>query len=302
MSSAFFGLRQPEAGNEVRSGPLVPQGGTGFTLVELLVVMAVIAILAALLLPTLARAKAKALGIGCLNNTHQLGTAWVMYADEHNGRLAYNLGGDALTRGVAARTPLNWVNNIMTWELDSDNTNTATITEASLAPYISKVVNSYRCPSDHVLSDVQRRAGMVARIRSYSMNAMVGDAGTLTATGFNRNNPAYLQFFSLATVPQPASIFVFLDEHPDSINDGYFVNRADYWQWIDLPASYHNGAASFSFADGHSEMHRWQCALTKQPAQPDLLQLGGAPLLPLYVPAGQRADFYWVVDRMSVER
>src|SRR6058998_710840 len=82
-----------------------------FTLIELLVVVAIISILAAILLPALRRAKAKAQGTFCLNNTRQLGLAWIVYADEHSGRLAYNLGGDAKSRTVAERTNINWVNN-----------------------------------------------------------------------------------------------------------------------------------------------------------------------------------------------
>jgi len=267
-----------------------------FTLIELLVVVAIIAILASLALPALSRAKAKAQGILCLNNTRQLGLAWVLYADDHNGHLAYNLGGDVKIRGVAPATYLNWVNNVLNWELKPDNTNLATIKEASLGPYSSKAANIYRCPSDNVLSAIQRSAGWSQRVRSYSMNAMIGDAGDLSMTGYNRNNPDYVQFFNLSTIPEPAKIFVFLDEHPDSINDGYFINKAYYWEWVDLPASYHNGAASFSFADGHSETHRWRFSSTKPPSQPD-----GAPL-PMKLLKSEWADFDWVIDRMSVDR
>src|SRR2546426_8738 len=143
-----------------------------FTLIELLVVIAMIGILASLLLPALARSKAKAQGIYCgMGNARQLGLGWLIYADDHNGRLPYNLGGDFNRTTVAPKTPLNWVNNILNWELDPDNTNTTTITEASLADYISDVVNVYRCPADHTLSDIQKRAGWQRRIRSYSMNA-----------------------------------------------------------------------------------------------------------------------------------
>ena len=261
-------------------GPSSSARGRAFTLIELLVVIAIIAILASLLLPALARAKAKAQGILCLNNTRQLGLAWVLYADDHNGHLAYNLGGDVKIRGVAPATYLNWVNNVLNWELKPDNTNLATIKEASLGPYTSKAANVYRCPSDNVLSGIQRSAGWAQRVRSYSMNAMIGDAGDLSVTGYNRNNPDYVQFFNISAIPEPSKIFVFLDEHPDSINDGYFINKAYDWEWIDLPASYHNGAASFSFADGHSETHRWRLDSTKPPSQPDAAPLPPRPAAP----------------------
>ena len=277
-----------------------PENGRrgGFTLIELLVVIAIIAILASLLLPALTKARERAYGIACLNNTRQLATAWVLYADDHEGRLAYNLGmGANPARGaISPKTNLNWANSVLTWDLDSDNTNTATLTEASLGEYTSRSVNIYRCPSDHVLSVRQRNAGWSGRVRSYSMNAMIGDAGEFSKGGYNQNNPDYLQFFKLSNIPQPSQIFVFLDEHPDSINDGYFLNKAYYREWIDLPASYHNGGAAFSFADGHSESRRWVNEITKRPARPD------AAGLPFYVPLDQIADFKWVVDHMSVDR
>jgi len=274
-----------------------PHGGGlagAFTLVELLVVVAMIAVLAAMLLPAISKAKVRTQGVACLNNNRQLATAWLLYADDHNDRLAYNLGGPNRT-SVAMRTNLNWVNNILNWALHSDNTNTATITEASLAPYANRVASIYRCPSDHALSAIQRQAGWSGRVRSYSMNAMVGDAGELSVTGVNVNNPEYVQFFRLASIPRPANIFVFLDEHPDSINDGYFLNKAEYHEWVDLPASYHNGAATFSFADGHSQLRHWEHARTKKPPHPD------AAHLPLYVPSTESADFNWVVSHMSIE-
>jgi len=221
----------------------------------------------------------------------------VMYADEHSGRLPYNLGGDATGRSIAPRNNLNWVNNIMTWELDSDNTNTATITESGLGSYASKRATIYRCPGDMALSAVQRDASWTARVRSYSMNAMIGDAGDVSITGSNLNNTNYVQFFNSSAIPTPAGIFVFLDEHPDSINDGYFLNKAYSGQWFDLPASYHNGAASFSFADGHSETHRWLYGSTIRAAAQD-----AALPLPRPIPPEERADLKWIIQRMSVEK
>jgi prepilin-type N-terminal cleavage/methylation domain-containing protein/prepilin-type processing-associated H-X9-DG protein len=278
---------------------LSPKGGErAFTLIELLVVIALIAILASILLPVFGKAKARAQGIACLNNTRQLAVAWLLYADDHADRLPYNLGGDASRSTVAVRTNLNWVNGIMDWSLSADNTNTAMLTEAALGGYANKAISIYRCPSDHVLSSKQREAGWSERVRSYSMNAMIGDAGELSQTGVNTNNPYYVQFFKLSLIPRPSGIFVFLDEHPDSINDGYYLNKVNrnYREWVDLPASYHDGAAAFSFADGHSQIQRWAYARTRQPARPD-----GAEL-PLDVPSAEASDYDWVVAHMSVYR
>ncbi|MGC3960552.1 MAG: prepilin-type N-terminal cleavage/methylation domain-containing protein [Verrucomicrobiota bacterium] len=267
----------------------------GFTLVELLIVIALIATLAALLLPVLQQARARATGYQSINNTRQLVFAWMLYADDHNGRLPYNLGGAGGGKNPAMKTDANWVNNNLTWELDSDNTNTATLTEASLGPYVNRVNQIYRCPNDKVLSNVQRQAGWSQRVRSYSMNAMIGDAGELTDQGVNENNPHYVQFFRITDIPQPADIFVFVEEHPDSINDGYFLNRYYVNHWIDLPSSDHNGAAPFAFADGHAQLHRWVENSTQQPLQPDAVEF------PLAISASQTTDLNWVLTHTSIK-
>lgn len=265
----------------------------GFTLVELLVVIAVIAILAAIVLPTLARAKARVNSIMCVNNVRQLIFAWHLYSHDQRDRLAYNLGGDALRHTVAPFNPLNWVNGVMDWELTADNTNSALMMKSSLAAYCYNNPRVYRCPSDFALSDVQRAAGWTERVRSYSMNAMVGDAGELTTSGQNVNNPGYKQFFKLPQIPAPANIFVFIDEHPDSINDGYFLMQWNYpFEWVDLPASFHNDSSALAFADGHCETHQWRDASTLAPARPDAADLPRA--------VTNKTDFIWLLQRTSV--
>lgn len=294
MNTSYKNLRQngfPERGR-----------GGGFTLIELLVVIAIIAVLAALLLPALSKARETAHGIACMNNTRQLGGAWTLYADDHDGRLAYNLGMSASGMGIGTvgaaspKTNSNWANNILDWTTsNTDNTNTATLTEASLGQYVSWSVKVYRCPSDRVLDGPQKQAGWSARVRSYSMNAMVGDAGPMSRSGYNNSNPSHVQLFKLSAILKPAEVFVFLDEHPDSIDDGYFLNRASYARWYDLPASYHNGAAAFAFADGRSTIHRWLDETTKPPSKPY------ATSLPMNVPSNQRTDLNWVLEHMGLD-
>lgn len=284
----------------------------GFTLVELLVVIVVIAIIAGILLPTLARSKERAQAIFCLKNTRELTVAWIMYADEHNGALAYNLAAPAKAAAVASAIPsflnnspkmtMNWADNVLSWGLDPDNTNAAKMVQSGLGPYLSREALVYHCPSDHALSDLQRNAGWQGRVRSYSMNAMIGNAGPLTRYNSNPNNPDYIQFLNMGSISQPANVFVFLDEHPDSIRDGYFMNRAYSLEWLALPGSYHDGGACLSFADGHSEVHHWHSSTTTPPPVPFAANLPRKIPTSAQAAASQLADFYWVISHMSVER
>lgn len=259
--------------------PILNPGPLGFTLIELLVVIAIIAILASLLLPTLSHAKAKAQGIGCLNNIKQLSMAWFLYADENDNYLVSNHGVDE-TR--ASRQ--NWVNNVQDWTANEENTNLVYLTGGKLAQFLNYSTAVFKCPADRSI------AACGPRIRSISMNSLVGNPGVLT----NRFNPDYLQFLKSSDFLRPANIFVFMDEHPDTINDGFFMNRLNDYQWGNLPGSYHNRGANLSFADGHIEGHRWVVSDTVRAAEH-----GGAPGPINAVPP---TDFQWLKDRASVIR
>jgi prepilin-type N-terminal cleavage/methylation domain-containing protein/prepilin-type processing-associated H-X9-DG protein len=272
---------------------IAPRARQAFTLVELLVVIAIIAILASLLGPAIARASGSGRQIACANDLRQLGLAWMVYAQDHNDRLAYNLGGTEIKQLNKREQYYNWANSLLNWELDSSNTNDFLNTHASLGSYVAANPRIFRCPSDNVLSGLQRGAGWSHRSRTYSMNAMVGDAGEFTRGGTNVNNPAYRQYMTLSEIPHPTQIFSFIEEHPHSINDGYFLNKGYSTEWYDLPASFHNGGANLSFADGHQELRRWQRDSTKKPAKPDVAAL------PLELAADDLADLKWVVSRMS---
>ncbi|MCW5558115.1 MAG: type II secretion system protein [Verrucomicrobiae bacterium] len=267
-----------------------------FSLPELLVVLAVIGLLASLLLPGVMRTRGKGHDVACRNHLRQLAIATQLYTADSQGLLPYNLGAADTKNSVKYGGYRNWANNVLSWELDEDNTNTLWLARGGLGPYLGGVAEVFRCPVDRVVSDLQHDAGWTRRVRSFSMNAMIGNAGEFSYEGRNVNNPGHTQFFKEADVPAPARIFVFIEEHPDSINDGYFLNRLGQREWFDLPASWHAGSANLTFADGHAESRRWVSATTRPPPRPD------AARLPLAVASGLDADFDWLMERTTVVR
>jgi prepilin-type processing-associated H-X9-DG protein len=205
----------------------------------------------------------KAQAAYCVGNSRQLMLAWIQYYGDNNDQLVNNFGGLFAANEEKNKTYNNWVNDVMTWAVNDPLGNRVDnldgITQAPFFKYAGNI-NIYRCAADHYVSAAQSGAGISARPRSYSMNMFFGanrpgDTGTV-----NNTFSDYTQFLKASTIVNPSQLFVTCDEHPDSINDGFLQTdpHPTSTAWNDLPATYHDGACGFAFADGHAVIHKFR--------------------------------------------
>jgi prepilin-type N-terminal cleavage/methylation domain-containing protein/prepilin-type processing-associated H-X9-DG protein len=234
-----------------------------FTLIELLVVIAIVAILAALLLPVLNKGKQKAWQTGCQNNVRQVQLGWTMYAHDFNDNLPHNSAGAGA--GLTSDNP-GWVAGNMWLNSDygqdlTESTNLDFLVGGqyvqfgSIGGYIKNPA-VYRCPADSSLVTIGGQD--YPRVRSISMNNYMGAP----------EPPGFRCFMKMQQIvaPGPADAWVFIDENANSINDGLFaVDAASQFAIADYPAIYHNTGSSISFADGHTEFHKWLEPTTRLP-------------------------------------
>jgi prepilin-type processing-associated H-X9-DG protein len=214
-----------------------------------------------MLLPALAKAKTKAQGIMCMNNTKQLMLAWRLYVDDQNGKIppafSTKAGNNVWVYGIQ-----DWAGgNRDNWDM------TNTLMRGVVWNYTGKSAKIYKCPADIFPT----KAPVRERLRSNSINAFAGmNDGQVTWFG---GPPKHRMFLNDADFVAPSDTWVFVDEHPDSINDGFFcvdmtkAPNAGSAVLPDGPASYHNGACGFAFADGHSEIKKWRDKRTVQPVR-----------------------------------
>ena len=271
-------------------------GAAGFTLIELAVVIATVAVLAALLLPALAGTRPNTQAMQCMENQRQLILAWQMYAQDNSDILPPN---DYPYTTVVARdgTVKNWVFGTMYRIIDAIDApglgrgiqvNPAL---TSLAPYNTNPA-VYKCPADTYLMQG------FPRQRSVSMNGAVGtrwwSAGVGTGAPapppsvkpgdplgggwlvapYNDSQTTYRTYgkTSAMTKPGTSMTWIIMDENPQTINDGSMAVCMQPYL-VDYPANSHNGGAGLSFADGHAEVHKWVDAF----ANPSLSGATGGP-------------------------
>jgi len=282
----------------LKKGQGRPEVRKGFTLIELLVVIAIIAILAGMLLPALSKSKTKAQGIQCMNNHRQLMLAWRMYAEESLDQLPY-----AYCEGDAIKRKYAWVNGILDYDgNNASNWDPEKDIKQSLLWKFVKNTAVYKCPADN--STVNARGVIKPRVRSMSMLNYVGGNGDLPFNNYSQDGwPAnvwrvYRKLGDM-TSPGPSKTFVLLDEREDSINDAFYCVQMNGYPTqpaqnvlVDTPAAYHNNAGGFSFADGHSEIHKWQDARTRPP-----LKKGQIGQNNISCPGNP--DVYWLQDHST---
>ena len=260
--------------------PLARQHRSAFTVVELVAVIALVALWAAVLLPALAKAKPSNQSVQCRNNVRQLARAWSMYAADNNDIL--------LSSGyVAART--NWVAGYLDFSSNPSNWDiTRDIVNSPIWPYLGSNGPTFRCPSDP--STVMLSGQRKPRVRSYSMSHVFGSGNWLPW-------PFWRVYAKLSEIIVPANTFVFLDEHSDSINDGQFANAMSADRIVDFPGSFHyNGGCGIAFADNHAETHDWLGSRIRPPYR-------GNGNLVLNVTSGDSAaDVSWLAQNTTVAR
>ncbi|HEV2352957.1 MAG TPA: hypothetical protein VGR89_01835 [Puia sp.] len=247
-----------------------------------------------MILPALARAKQKTQGIYCMNNTKEITLAWNMYASDNNDHLVWNSdgGNDGKQKGNEA-----WVAGWLDFTTSPDNTNitylvdhTVNLYGAYLGPYIKNPA-AFKCPADQ--SQVRIAGQSLSRVRSVSMNNYVGTPAQVRPTGLWTGTSRYTQCKTYAQIKSPVDMFVLLDERSDSINDGWYASDPDtMWQVVDFPASYHGNAAGYSFADGHSEIHRFH-----DPRTMPVLKQGQLMTLNVSLPGDQ--DVLWMAQHAA---
>ncbi|MFA5292127.1 MAG: prepilin-type N-terminal cleavage/methylation domain-containing protein [Phycisphaerae bacterium] len=240
----------------------------GFTLVELLVVVSIIALLLAMLLPSLNKAREMGRTIMCENNLKQLGTAWYAYAMANDGRLVCALNYRSDDEGDVLRVNYSryaWVwapTDPVTGKTIKDNVKPTIeqekegIKRGKLFSYASDL-NVFHCSDD--------KSG---HFRSYSIpDTMNGEQTFIPKSSTYAK--AWDSLTNLVQIRRPSEKYVMVEEtDPRNYNmDSWMpdINKTDMTISADPITVRHSRSSRscFAFADGHAMQRSWSIELSK---------------------------------------
>ena len=253
----------------------------GFSQVDLLAVLVVLALLGLLLTPALARTRVTDQGLQCRNNLRQLIRAWQMYADENSGKLP---------------NCFDWVEGWLDYSAgNSDNTNINYLLNGLLGPYV-KDPTAFKCPAD--MSQGVFGTLKLPRVRSMSMSQSFSKDNQGSLETGTPNHWRHYQKSADMVLPAPVNLWVMIDESPDSVNDGAFaVAMTPYGgKWQDAPSNLHDGGCGFAFADGHCDIKRWTDVRTLA------LKVTYATTFPFGINQFDNPDIKWLQDRSTAPK
>jgi prepilin-type N-terminal cleavage/methylation domain-containing protein len=173
----------------------------GFTLVELLVVIGIIAVLISLLLPALGRGREQSRWVACLSNMRQLGAAFTMYVNNNQGHFP---------RPGVARKPEDWI----FWEPDRN------LSDSAVAPYLAQPTKPefFRCPSD----DWTGRPNEY--YYSYSVNYFICRLPEDVFGNVYANESS--NTLRISEIVNPSNKILIIDESSETVDDGCWA-----WQY-----------------------------------------------------------------------
>jgi prepilin-type N-terminal cleavage/methylation domain-containing protein/prepilin-type processing-associated H-X9-DG protein len=268
------------------------QGRRAFTLVELLVVIATIALLAALLLPALGRATAAGKTIQCLNNQKQMDAFWLMYASDNSDWLPAN--GETYPPSTTVKL---WIQGAFYYPECSTNAAYLVDPKYALFGNYVRATKPYVCPADQTTVTLGTQA--YPRLRSYAMNAYLGWVGewdTRLGPTDTRGRPTYKVFrkHSDLAVAAPGTLFVFQDVNPKSICWPFFGVQMVQDSFFNFPDASHTQGGVIAFADGHVDYHRWR--------DPRTIAAFSRDYHAHQDPSPNNRDIFWLRERTTVRK